>query len=289
LVLLALLALAPPPVKAQPATGLLPVARRQMDEAQFEEAKRTLERALRDPRGTPATRVEAYRLLGVVSVYLNDKPAAERAFASLLDITPDYQFPKGSASTVREIFDRVKSRVDAERVRLVLEPPTDVIAGRPATFVAEIEGMQRSYRAFLYYRRPQSDYRFEEFQPAEGRRFSATVPPAALPVERQSYPLEYYAEVQDGSRRRLASAGESLSPLRSVVKIPMPTQWVTQNGKEPPPPPDLRDRTRDDPWYKKWWVWTIVGGVAASAAVTTVLLWPDEPAQGRVPVNITSP
>lgn len=41
-----------------------------------------------------------------------------------------------------------------------------------------------------------------------------------------------------------------------------------------------------NPWYEKWWVWTIVGGVAAAAVTTTLVFATDSPDNGIVDVTV---
>lgn len=259
---------------------LVPKARKEIDEARFDDARKTLERALRDPDNTDDTLVELYRLLGIVNVYLGDNRGAETAFSELLRLSPDYTLPRTSAPQVREIFDRVKARArSGPRLRLQLFAPDEPQAGAPATFTAEISGMQRGYKAYFYYRRPgEGEYTADDFRLRSGNRYTAQVPAAFLPVERQDYFLEYYAEVKDGSGLRVTSAGDAFNPMRLTVRSALAE---VGGGQVAQPVEEAK------PWYKKWWVWVIVGGVVAGGAVTTYLLVSGAgPSTGTVPVTI---
>ncbi len=69
---------------------------------------------------------------------------------------------------------------------------------------------------------------------------------AQLPSSDRPYLLEYYLSAHDEHGAELATLRDATTPLRLPI-----------------------DPDRERPhWYKKWWVWTIVGGVVAGAATT---------------------
>lgn len=257
---------------------LIGTAKHQIDQAEFEAARKTLQSALRDPDNTEASLVEIYRLLGVVNVYLNDRPAAERAFEELLRLSPDYQIPATAAAKVREIFNGVKTRVaKAHRATLKITPPPDAAAGQPARFVADVSGLQHGWHAVFYYRRPgDAEYRTDDLEKDSGGKWFVKVPATSLPLERQDYVLEWYAEILDASRLRVTAVGDALNPRRITVKSSIAAE---ENGGGPVVEPE-------SPWYKKWWVWVIVGGVAVGAGATAYALSPSQPNTGTVPVQV---
>jgi hypothetical protein len=73
---------------------------------------------------------------------------------------------------------------------------------------------------------------------------------AQLPSSDRPYLLEYYLSAHDEHGAELATLRDATTPLRLPI-----------------------DPDRERPhWYKKWWVWTIVGGVVAGAATTAAVL-----------------
>jgi hypothetical protein len=83
---------------------------------------------------------------------------------------------------------------------------------------------------------------------------------AQLPSSDRPYLLEYYLSAHDARGAELATLRDATTPLRLPI-----------------------DPDRERPhWYKKWWVWTIVGVVAAGAVTTAVVLTTRPPPDARL-------
>jgi hypothetical protein len=86
-----------------------------------------------------------------------------------------------------------------------------------------------------------------------------TVPGAALPPGAR---IDYYVRALDEHGSTVAESGTPTLPFR--LQVATPGGGEARAGREP------------TPWYKRWWVWTIVGAAAIGAgAATYVATRPD--------------
>jgi hypothetical protein len=95
---------------------------------------------------------------------------------------------------------------------------------------------------------------------------------ASIPKEDAAEPgVEYYIQASDQAGN-IALRGFSFSPLTVTVTPAAPEKKSDEAFTENLFPAEERavaiksDPTVTNPWYKKWWVWTIVGAVAIAGA-----------------------
>jgi tetratricopeptide (TPR) repeat protein len=250
--------------QAGPATRAQEQAQAQLDAGEFDEAVRTLQRALGEPELTDAQLVELYRLLGLAQLYLGNEDRAREAYEKLLQARPDYELPRGAPPKVARLYERIREDIRKQRVRpvkLEVEPLGDTEGGNPVELTIQVENLALGSRPILYYRRAGT----ETFGSAGFKRaadapelYRATLPAWELPAERARYEVEYYVEVADAARRRLAGRGDAFTPLRFSVR-----------------PPGVAGPSSEDEgrWYANPWVWVGMGaGVAAAGAGAAFLL-----------------
>ena len=258
------LALDAPLAQAGPGSPGLQRAQAQLDAGDFDEAVRTLQQALSEPDLTDAQLVELYRLLGLAQLYVGNEPQAREAYEKLLQARPDYELPRSAPPKVRKLYERIRDDIRKLRVRpvrLELEPLEESPGGEPAVLNARVENLALGSRPILYYRRAGTEsFGSSSFKRTEesGDQYRATIPAWELPAESGRYDVEYYVEVADAARRRLAGRGDAFSPLRFAV--------LPQGGKS-------AAAVDEGHWYANPWVWVGLGvGVAAAGVGAAVLL-----------------
>lgn len=233
-------------------------ASQQVDDGDFEDAVKTLEKGLEQPDLTDDQLAELYRLLGLSHLYLGNEDKARDAFEKLLQARPDYELPKSAPPKIRTLYARIKDDIRKRRVRpvtLSLEPLPDVDGGAAVPVPARIEDMALGARAKLFYRRAGAQsFSSVDFAREKGSKvdYSATIPAFEVPAEEAAWDMEYYVEVADAAQRRLAGRGDAFNPLAFRVAA---------RGAAAAPVVESR------PWYKNPWVWVGIG--AGAAAITT--------------------
>lgn len=251
-------------------------AGQQVDEGDFEDAVKALERGLEQPDLTDDQLVELYRLLGLSHLYLGNEDKARDAFEKLLQARPDYELPKTAPPKIRSLYARIKDDIRKRRVRpvtLAVEAIPDVDGGSAVVVPARIEDMALGAKAKLFFRRAGVQaYGSVDFTREKGSKvdYAATIPSFEVPAEEAGFDMEYYVEVADAAQRRLAGRGDAFNPL---------SFHVASQAAAPPPVAESR------PWYKNPWVWVGIG--AGAAAVTTgVVLIATSQQSATLPIQI---
>jgi hypothetical protein len=153
----------------------------------------------------------------------------------------------GDLTALRDAAARVGAAVRAECL-LEHHPPERGRAGMPLVLGARagacLVGLRASYRV-------NPGAWMELSAPFQDHAARVTIPGAALPRRGRPYVLEYQLWGETAATQRSNGFGNASVPERVLI-----------DSERPPSPPR---------WYRKWWVWTIVGGVATAAAVATVL------------------
>jgi len=248
----------------------------QVDEGDFEDAVRTIEKGIDQPDLTDDQLAEMYRLLGLSHLYLGNEDKARDAFEKLLQARPDYELPKAAPPKIRALYARIKEDIRKRRVRpvtLTLTPVIDTPGNSPVIVEARIEDMALGAKAKLFYRRAGVEsFSSIDFVRGKGDRtaYTATVPAFEVPSEDRAYEVEYFVEVADAAQRRLAGRGDSYNPLSFRVAAKAATEGPVA---EP------------TPFYKSPWLWIGVGVVAAGAVTAGVLVATGNQT-GTLPVKI---
>jgi tetratricopeptide (TPR) repeat protein len=253
-------------------------AAQQVDEGDFEDAVRTLEKGIDQPDLTDDQLAEMYRLLGLSHLYLGNEDKARDAFEKLLQARPDYDLPKAAPPKIRSLYARIKDDIRKRRVRpvtLTVTPVTEVKGGDAVVVEARIEDMALGAKAKLFYRRA-GVQSFSSIDFARGKTartdYAATVPAFEVPSEDQSYEVEYYVEVADAAQRRLAGRGDPYNPLAFRVPASKPSAGPVAEAT---------------PLYKSPWLWIGIGlGVAAATTGIVVLATSNQTATLPVKIQI---
>lgn len=140
-------------------------------------------------------------------------------------------------------------------------------AGEPLVFEATITDDMGVKEATLFYR-PQggSDYASIHMNAIGQDRYTA-----AVPQDQVSEPgLEYYIQASDEAGN-MVMRGFSFSPLMAIVELGAPGMEEAEKGLAAASPEEgpfklATEEPPTKPWYKKWWVWTLVGAVVIGGA-----------------------
>lgn len=251
-------------------------AAQQVDDGDFEDAVRTLEKGIEQPDLTDDQLAEMYRLLGLSHLYLGNEDRARDAFEKLLQARPDYDLPKAAPPKIRALYARIKDDIRKRRVRpvtLTVTPVTEVTGGEAVVVEARIEDMALGAKAKLFYRRAGvQSFSSIDFARSKTSRtdYTATVPAFEVPTEDQSYEVEYYVEVADAAQRRLAGRGDPYNPL--TFRVP------ARKSSEGP----VVEQT---PIYKSPWLWIGIG-LGAAAITTGAVVLATSNQTGTLPIKI---
>jgi len=269
---------APPdaPLSGAPGSTDVDAARAKIDRGDFEEAVRALEKALREPELSDDTLVEIYRLLGLAELYLGDEEKARDAYEKLLQARPDFELPRSAPPKIRELYDRILRDIRQRRVRpvtITAEPLGEAPGDADVPVEARIEDLPIGAKAKLYYRRFGAQaYSSVDLVREKGSRdhFRTALPAYAAPSEARPYEVEYYLEVADAARRRLAGRGDPFAPLTFTVR-----------GRAP-----VSDGRAAPQWYANPWIW-VAGGAVAAGAVAGIVVVATQRHTGEVTIIIS--
>lgn len=259
-----------------PKNEALQKAGQQVDDGDFEDAVRTLEKGIDEPDLTDDQLAEMYRLLGLSHLYLGNEDRAREAFEKLLQARPDSDLPKAAPPKIRALYARIKEDIRKRRVRpvtLTVTPVTEVEGGAAVVVEARIEDMALGAKAKLFYRRA-GVQSFSSIDFARGKvsrtDYSATVPAFEVPPEDQAYEVEYYVEVADAAQRRLAGRGDPYNPLAFRVPARKTTSAPVVEAT---------------PIYQSPWLWIGIG-LGAAAVTTGIVVLATSNQTATLPVKI---
>ncbi|HEY8144373.1 MAG TPA: tetratricopeptide repeat protein [Kofleriaceae bacterium] len=107
-------------------------ARTEIGELRYEDAQKTVEKAIRSGTNGPADMAELYLLLGEVKASLGDDEAAQNAFKSALSIDPAAELRDGLSPKIREPFGKAKKSMKGKKPlaiqHRILKPDPPTIA-----------------------------------------------------------------------------------------------------------------------------------------------------------------
>ncbi len=125
------------PARAQKKGGGTPRAtieraRTEIGELRYEDAQKTVEKAIRSGTNGPGDMAELYLLMGEVKASLGDDEAAQSAFKSALSIDPAAELRDGLSPKIREPFGKAKKAMKGKKPlaiqHRILKPDPPTIA-----------------------------------------------------------------------------------------------------------------------------------------------------------------
>jgi hypothetical protein len=249
-------------------------------EAEFEEALKLLEQAVRIPGNSREQLIRIYHIRGLCQGSLGQYEATREAFARLLALSPGFQLSVDVAPRIRKHFDELSTQ-KPQHLALSLVPPIHAEPGKPLIISVEVVSDQmRMARALrVWHRRGDQGEYSSIHSPLHGPgKVQVSIPSVAWEGKVTSGPVSWYAVVEDANQGRLQSFGSSIHPL--LVQVKVPSKPVSQ-----PPPEIAKVQDPATPWYRRWWVWALIGGAVVSSGTIAWLLIDDQAPSG--PVDFT--
>lgn len=259
-----------------------------MAEAEFEQALDLVNRQLnKGEKMSSKEKGRLYELQGMLNLYLGDEAAAAESFKLLLRAAPTYSIQEDASPKVKSMFAEAREQLAVEisaSMKFRHPRPKPAQQGAPIAVSIQLENVPKGVQAKLFYRRGGSgfsDVLFME-EPEDPQIWTATVPALdfsdARLLEASRIALEYYIEIYAPGGTLLAVAGKKDSPLSVALALPGAPEEAGNDGEDM--------MVAGSPWYKKWWVWTIVGVVVAGA-VTGGVIYAMSEQTGTVPFTVT--
>jgi hypothetical protein len=225
---------------------------------EFEKALSLIDAALGQKGNERERLIKIYHLQGLCLATLGKFSEAKEAFRKLLALDPSFRLGTDVAPKVRAPFDDAVAEV-VKRLEVRLVPPATVKEGERfeivLSSVSDPAGMIRAL--VLALRREGGKYSTLRVEPPFSAGRKIEVAPALWASGRGAVQWYGWVEGENGTvLQRLADEGH---PMDIVVITKEQGALVASRGE------------KVTPWYKKWWVWAIVGGVAAGGATAGVL------------------
>ena len=225
---------------------------------QVKEALASLERARASGPHRHADHVRIYEQIGIAQSYLGAESAALDAFDMLLSLAPGHLLSYTLSPKATFVFERARKRAQSRpRPTLDVTWPRDLDVDEPIPIDIEVVSDPKSFlkRAELRVRR-QGDEIFSAIDlqlPVSGTYQRIYVP--ALNTQRPEI-LEVYLTAFDDHGNEVFVWADPKRPREIGLNYRPPVAW-----------------------YRKWWVWAIVGGVVAAGTGTTVYALSREPSE----------
>lgn len=223
IVIVALLLLAPPALRAEGNAELLEEATTAFSFLDFEGALQKLEQARIIAGSSKSDLVRIYALKGLCLAPLGRAEEAEQAFRAVLSLDPSYRLDPDISPRYRAPFNAVlETTVPPLAVRLT--PPVSVAPGEAVGLAAVVENDPAGLvdHLLLHYRRaPAAPY-------VTVRLDLAGKPTGTLAVAAPDWepggngPVEFYAEIFDRHGAHLQSKADAEHPLQIAVTAPPP-------------------------------------------------------------------
>jgi len=237
------------------------------NQVEYQPALMYLRAALQHARGRRILAL-TYFYLGCTYLALEENAKSRAAFETLLAFQPDYVPSRSLTSPkISGFLSRVRNEypTPASPPTMAHQPPLEASAGSTRLYV-EVQHLSPRLRPVLYYR-PLSapEYLSREVDEVVGTRARFTLP------AREGGVFLYYFALSTRSGIAVRKLGSAKRPFR-----------LDASGRS-------RSRSAAIPWYRRWWVWTIVGVAAAGAGAGAAYALTRGSSQARVDVVVLRP
>ncbi|MEW5854213.1 MAG: hypothetical protein AB2A00_35895 [Myxococcota bacterium] len=215
---------------AGPAAGLPSDVQELMDDAEYQKARKQMDRSLRSSRLSREQRVTLYAAHAVCDVSLGDEAAAAQSYQKLLTLDPAWRPDAARTSPkVLEVYEVVRGRLQEQGAlesafQPEFQPIPDAAPGEDVRVAVAFKGPPASSveRVFVRYRRV-GDASFESAElkrAAKGNTFDGVIPETFLRADEDDYAVDYYLDAEDGQGERLTGVGTAVLPLQFRVTRP---------------------------------------------------------------------
>jgi len=226
-----------------------------------EEALRLVERARSEGPYRRQDYLRLHEVRGIAYAYLDRRETALEAFDLLLTLDPGHALSYTLSPKVTFVFEQAR-KIAASR-----QPPTvdwswprNLRVSDAIPVELEVVSDPRRYlkQATLYSRlKGRTGYSETRLSLALPGRYHRVVLPPIAARSGQAETLQLYLVIRDVQGNEVLELGDAAHPRE------IPLSYV-----------------RPEPWYRKWWVWAMVGTVVAvGTGTTTYLLLRSSPEQ----------
>lgn len=223
---------------ATKAPSLLSRASEMYEDQRYEESIQVLSAALVRPGSPNSEKIAVYKLMAQNYILLRKDDEAESAFRALLALSPDFRLPTAESPRFRVVFDKVRSKWEAEgRPGLLLpeaRPLSEVKLSCKGEGVAKngesysldatlTDGGTRA-KSLTLFARTGGKGKFVVAWRGDARtgKSGLRIAPAGVKAPL----LEYYVEADDAGGLALASCGDATQPFRVAVPENKSGSWV---------------------------------------------------------------
>src|SRR6266700_9318 len=222
-------------------------------DGQTADAATTIDRLLREPDNGRELLAEAYVVRGRAAARMNDLLGAEAQFRRALELRPSAELADATPPESAP-FEAARHTMQGKGggLRLVQAPIGEVPPGKPAALAVTVEGDSEQMISTL-------ELGYRRAEGGAGAFVTTRVPTAAalaLPAAALTAGarIDYYVRALDAHGGVLAESGAPTLPFR--LQVASPAALLVGGGGAG------AAAARETPWYKRWWVWTLVGAVA---------------------------
>jgi len=226
-----LVALGAAPAPAASALVIPPQLQALLDDAEYQRARKQVDRLLRNQKLAAADRVVLYAAHAECDVSLGDDAAAEQSFQKLLTLQPDYRADATrTPPKVLEVYALVRSRMQEQGALesaygAEFQPLADVATGEeiPVRVAFKSPAAAGIERVFIRFRRVgQPGFESAELAAAAGpiKEFQGAIPKEALASDEEEFAVDYLLDALGADGARLTGVGTLQLPLQFRVSRP---------------------------------------------------------------------
>lgn len=244
----------------------------------FEGALTKLADAELTPGNSREELVRIFSLRGLCLISLGREQEAGRALGAALSIDPGFRLDPDLSPRYQEPFGKLlDSGVAPLSVDVSL--PDRVVFGNPVPVKVKLSADPAGLSGKLVFRHRRAGvkkYSTIRIRLTLDKPISFYLPPGTWAVEGTS-PLEWYAELLDRHGGKLLRRGADDHPLRVPVEARKKIELSTA-GPIGTPAPVVESAPA---WYRRWWVWAIIGGAAVAAGGTAAAIYLSRSSTGQ--------
>ncbi len=236
----------------------------------FEGALTHLEAAEQRPGNSRARLVRIFSLRGLCLISLGREQQAGRAFGAALSIDPGFRLDPDLSPVYQEPFDKLLTS-GVKPLSVDVSLPDRVVFGDPVPVKVKLLSDPFGLSGKLVFRHRRAGakkFSTVRLRLALGKPVSFYLPPGTW-VVKGTAPLEWYAKLIDRHGGMLLEEGTADHPLRVPVEAKKKIE-LSNAGPIGTAAPPIEPSPA---WYKRWWVWAIIGGAAVAAGGTAAAIY----------------
>ncbi len=236
---------------------------------EYDDAIEVLETVVQSHSAPADQRIRALELSGTIRVLQDDQDAARELFNRLLSLDPGHEIenPDIPPRVFEQFNEAREATVEFDAPTLDVQVPDAPSSDSPFELAVLATGETAGLAAIVLFIRDDAENRFRaRTTTRSGNEFTAEVEIIG------GEPLEYYVEARAPSGHVLSSVGSAEDPHSITARV------------EPTSADDLDNGRVSRPWYRRWWVWTLVGAVIVGGTATglAIGLQPEEHENGTL-------